>query len=43
MCREMDLKEIEAEYKARMMPYWKCMDEIIEECAKETKAYKQLE
>ena len=34
---------IKAEYKARVGYYWKYMDEIMEEVAKETKSYKQLE
>ena len=34
---------LKAEYKARVGYYWKYMDEIMEEVAKETKSYKQLE
>ena len=34
---------LKAEYKARVDYYWKSMNEIMEEVAKETKAYKELE
>ena len=34
---------LEAEYKARVDYYWKSMNEIMEEVAKETKSYKRLE
>ena len=34
---------LKAEYKARVDYYWKSMNEIMEEVAKETKSYKELE
>lgn len=39
----MDLEEIKDEYRARVEPRWKSISEILEEAAKETKAYKDLE
>lgn len=39
----MDLGEIKDEYRARVEPRWKSISEILEEAAKETKAYKDLE
>ena len=39
----MEIEELKDYYKARVEPYWKSMNEIMEEVAKETKAYKQLE
>lgn len=39
----MKIEELKDYYKARVEPYWKSMNEILEEFAKETKAYKELE
>ena len=39
----MEIEELKDYYKARIEPYWKSMNEILEEFAKETKAYKELE
>lgn len=39
----MDLGEIKDEYRARVEPRWKSISEILEEAAKETKAYKELQ
>lgn len=39
----MNIEEIKDEYRARVEPRWKSVSEILEEAAKETKAYKDLE